>query len=203
MFYTKNTSILYFFWQLSLQNWRNGNYWWFLKVVTSFILFYGFSDNWSKGGGMWVSGRCYESTGVRLSCSTHGLDSDEWTFKSLSLSLHSQHRSVSRRIDNLLIEDSKKLIFFGLALFLFMIQYKSIHFFVIHANICTRQSVLKTDVLRRKYDNFFWVIDIHIGQKWLENDVMAEKRKQSESTESLDEGREYYCCQHVMSTSLL
>lgn len=114
-------------------NGRNGNYWWFLKVVTSFILFYGFSDNWSKGGGMWVSGRCYESTGVRLSCSTHGLDSDEWTFKSLSLSLHSQHRSVSRRIDNLLIEDSKKLIFFGLALFLFMIQYKSIHFFVIHA----------------------------------------------------------------------
>lgn len=27
-----------------------------------------------------------------------------------------------------------------------------------------------------------------LGQKWSENDVMAEKRKQSESTESLDEG---------------
>lgn len=27
-----------------------------------------------------------------------------------------------------------------------------------------------------------------LGQKWSENDVMADKRKQSESTESLDEG---------------
>ncbi|XP_078332438.1 kinesin-like protein KIF27 isoform X4 [Crassostrea virginica] len=32
------------------------------------------------------------------------------------------------------------------------------------------------------------VFTVNIGQKWLENDVMAEKRKQSESTESLDEG---------------
>ncbi|XP_078332437.1 kinesin-like protein KIF27 isoform X3 [Crassostrea virginica] len=31
------------------------------------------------------------------------------------------------------------------------------------------------------------VFTVNIGQKWLENDVMAEKRKQSESTESLDE----------------
>lgn len=29
---------------------------------------------------------------------------------------------------------------------------------------------------------------LFLGQKWSENDVMAEKRKQSESTESLDEG---------------
>eukprot|EP00105_Crassostrea_gigas_P031496 XP_011454206.1 PREDICTED: kinesin-like protein KIF27 isoform X3 [Crassostrea gigas] len=32
------------------------------------------------------------------------------------------------------------------------------------------------------------VFTVNIGQKWSENDVMAEKRKQSESTESLDEG---------------
>lgn len=35
-----------------------------------------------------------------------------------------------------------------------------------------------------------------LGQKWSENDVMAEKRKQSESTESLDEGA--FICIHFL-----
>lgn len=37
---------------------------------------------------------------------------------------------------------------------------------------------------------------VFLGQKWSENDVMAEKRKQSESTESLDEGA--FICIHFL-----
>ncbi|XP_061178029.1 kinesin-like protein KIF27 isoform X2 [Saccostrea echinata] len=38
------------------------------------------------------------------------------------------------------------------------------------------------------------VFTVNIGQKWTENDVMAEKRKQSESTESLDEDITHTMC---------
>lgn len=68
--------------------------------------------------------------------------------------------------------------------------------FTVNIGKCSNNDQWGSLVLRSWfYFSIFWyeilTVKTHLlflGQKWSENDVMAEKRKQSESTESLDEG---------------